>query len=200
MAKIVKIVVKKSFRTVFFFVLILFVARCITDKNYVASRYLSATEQRQFIQNIIFYIGDLPQTANHRSKFDQKYNDHYSKQLERFRLDKYFEANDGYIYFEVSRLAPSFKIKRVATGGRLKYDSKNTIIEYEELYRTWKMSENDLELKTAILFQKMINGEDLSPYYTANSSEEYIEFPDDMVTFNKDLRCWVSKNPVFPAL
>lgn len=195
-----KNVVKTSFRAVFFFVLILFVTGCFTDKNYDASRYLSALEQHQFIQNIIFYIGDLPKNANHQSKFDQKYNDHYVKQLGRFRLDKYFKANDGYIYFEVSRLAPSFKIKRVATGGRLKYDSKNTIIEYEELYRTWKMVDNELELKTAVLFQKMINREDLSPYYTANSSEEYIEFPDDMVSFNKDLRCWVSKNPKYPAL
>ena len=195
-----KNVVKISLRIVFYFVLILFVTGCFTDKNYDASQFLSASEQHHFIQNIIFYIGDLPKNANHQSKFEQKYNEHYSKQLGRFRLDKYFEANDGYIYFEVSRLAPSFKIKRVATGGRLKYDSKNAIIEYEELYRTWKMLENELEQKTAILFQKMINREDLSPYYTANSSEEYIEFPDDMVSFNKGLRCWVSKNPVFPAL
>src|SRR5690606_34038143 len=47
---IVKNVVKTSFRAVFFFVLILFVTGCFTDKNYDASRYLSALEQHQFIQ------------------------------------------------------------------------------------------------------------------------------------------------------
>jgi hypothetical protein len=47
--------------------------------------------------------------------------------------------------------------------------------------------------KGQMLFVKMIQGKDLSPYYPQNSGkEEYIEFPDEMVKFDTDKRRWLT--------
>ena len=109
------------------------------------------------------------------------------------RLDAYFEKG-GYRYFLISRRAPSIHDKRVATGGKLKLDASGNVVEYEEVFRTWKMLEPDLIKKGILLFDKMVKGQSLERYLTKHSwPEEYIEFPDETVYFDKASRKWTTR-------
>jgi len=84
------------------------------------------------------------------------------------------------------------QVKRVGTGVCLRFEG-DSITYYNEVFRTWKMPEEELAEKGGLLFSKMVRGEDLTPYYNANSGkEEYIEFPDDQVRFDTLRRVWVS--------
>ena len=57
------------------------------------------------------------------------------------------------------------------------------------------MEEKELKEKTNLLFEKYVNEEDLTPYYTKNSGNDfYIEFPDDNNIYNVEKRQWVTKN------
>jgi len=174
-------------------------AACTAKRDYDVSSHLSSSEQQAFKRSIIRYVAPPPEKAGGGSRFDEKFNTHYDRQTEQVRLDKYFPSPDGYIYFEVSRIAPSFKVKRVATAGRLRYDENGGIAAYEEVYRTWKMEEEELAKKTKLLFSRFIAGEDLAPYYTAGSDEEYIEFPDHQVQYDKKLRRWTGNDLVLQA-
>lgn len=69
-------------------------------------------------------------------------------------------------------------------------DETGKLIEYEEVFRTWKMKEEDLKARGTLLFDSMVNGKDLSPYYRTNSTEEYIEFPDGHSFYDKEERMW----------
>lgn len=184
---------------VILFLSVLTLASCTLNQDYEASSQLSPSEQLEFKKSIIRYVAPLPEKATDETRFDEKFDAHYDRQTEQVRLDKYFPSPDGYIYFEVSRIAPSFKVKRVATAGKLRYDDKGGIEAYEEVYRTWKMEEEELARKTALLFSRFVAGKDLSPYLTANSEEEYIEFPDNQVSYNKELRRWVGSDLVLQA-
>ncbi len=188
----------KITQAILFLAMLLPVA-CTTNRDYEVSSYLDSPEQQEFKRSIIRYVAPLPKKANEENKFDEKFNDHYDRQTDQVRLDKYFPSPDGYIYFEVSRIAPSFKVKRVATAGRLRYDGNGGIETYEEVYRTWKMEEEELAKKTKLLFSRFVAGEDLAPYFTANSGEEYIEFPDHQVKYDKELRKWVGSELVLQA-
>ncbi len=188
----------KTIQTILFFAL-LSLAACTANRDYEVSTHLSPSEQQAFKRSIIRYAAPLPEKANEGNKFDKKFNAHYNRQTDRVHLDKYFPSPDGYIYFEVSRIAPSFKVKRVATAGRLRYDENGGIETYEEVYRTWKMEEEELAQKTKLLFSRFIAGEDLTPYLTANSDEEYIEFPDHQVKYDKELRRWIGNDLVLQA-
>ena len=49
-------------------------------------------------------------------------------------------------------------------------------------------------MKTKLLFEKYLNDENLTPFYTENSKGEfYIEFPDNNTYYDKNQRKWMSK-------
>ncbi len=165
---------------------------CSSHEKYRPDRTLSVAAQDSFKYEIIRYVGRLPKQASEATKFESRFDQAYQAGAKSMGLDKYYESpKDGYTYFEMSRIAPSLYEKYVATGGRLKRDRSGTIVEYEEIYRTWKMKKEDLAERTAVFFERMVKGEDLSPYYTVNVGDtEHIEFPDKKVRYDKDQRRW----------
>lgn len=165
---------------------------CNNQTNYQPDRHLSAVQQDSFKYEIIRYVGRLPKHAAVSTKFEKRFDEPYLQMAKSMGLDKYYyNPEDGYVYFEMSRIAPSLYEKYVATGGRLKRDGEGVIVEYEEIYRTWKMSREDLTAKTSVFFDDMVQGKDLSPYYTANIGDtEHIEFPDERTYYDKEKRQW----------
>lgn len=181
----------------FFFLAVALLGSCQQKEPYSPESWLTGTEQVAFKNRIIRYVAELPKHATYANRFESRFDAPYRELAEKTFLDKYYLADDGYIYFEVRKRAPSLKIKYNATGGRLKLDSLDNIIDYEEIYRTWKMEDELLSQKTRILFPKMIAGADLSLYYTENSKQELIiEFPDKNVVYSTAERRWVTKSQV----
>lgn len=170
----------------------LLLSACSNFGSYEPTKSLTTAQQDSFKYEISRYIGHMPKRAKLNTRFAAEFDGDYQQAAKNHQLDKYYEnPKDGYTYFEVSRIAPSLHEKYVATGGRLKRDDQGKIIDYEEIYRTWKMERTDLEKKTVIFFDKMVKGEDLSSYQTANIGDtEHIEFPDHQTYFNKENRRW----------
>lgn len=170
------------------------VAGCSDKPKYSPERYLSAAEQKIFKEKISLYVGKAPRRVYDSLKFDTAYTGHYKKQAAQLDLLAYFmDKKTKYHYFLVGKIAPSIQPKWVATGGRLVYDEKGNVVEYEEIFRTWKLPRKELEERALYLFDLMVKGEDLTPYYTATAGFNYIEFPDENVYFDKKARMWKSK-------
>jgi len=70
-----------------------------------------------------------------------------------------------------------------------------SIGEYEEVFRTWKMVPDTLKKRSSFLFDKMVKGESLEPYYTIVTGDKYIEFPDERTYYDKSVREWKTKEP-----
>ncbi len=159
------------------------------------------TRGKELLQAIIRYAGKLPSRATQETKFEARFDDYYEDLANKHRIDLYYEDEaNGDIYLLASRIAPSLHEKRVGIGIRLQF-AADSLVYYEERFRTWKMPEAELAEKGALLFAKMAKGEDLSPYYPQNSGEEeYIEFPDADTYFDLENRVWRSTrpNPVEP--
>jgi hypothetical protein len=166
---------------------------CNRKKDYNPESYLSVKEKDRVLMSIIRYLGKTPENVALTERFDSKYDAHYLDIASRHRFDQYYMDDEGTHYFLISRPAPSLFEKRVATGGKLKFDENGNLIEYEEVFRTWKMEVEDLNAKGFLLFDLMVNGKDLRPYYRKNSLEEYIEFPDDHNYYDKTERIWKVK-------
>lgn len=157
--------------------------------------YLTSQQQSDFNYSIVRYIDDIARNATHVSKFDTIHNAEYLNRSKKLSLLFYYnDTLNKKVYFAVSKIAPSLKLKKVATVGHLVYDKNSNIKHYEENFRTWKMEPNELKEKTKLLFIKYINGEDLTEYYTANSNPDfYIEFPDEFTSFDTISRTWKTK-------
>ena len=163
-------------------------------QNYDADLILSESEKKEMMYRIIRYLGHLPPRATHETKFDSEYDTYYQDLADRHSLEMaYHHPEENQLYFLITREAPSLYSKQVAAGGRLSLDSAGELTFYEEVFRTWKLSEDELAVKSSLLFQEMIAGKDLSIYYPEHSgSEEVIEFPNNYTRFDTATRRWVS--------
>jgi hypothetical protein len=181
--------------TILFFTLLIGFTACQKSRpNYSAEQHLTKAEQNEFTYSIIRYLGKLPGKANHQTKFDASFDDAYRKTVAAHNMWFYFkEESSQKQFFLFTRIAPSIKQKYVAIGGYVVMDDAGQITDYEEVFRTWKMPEPELREKALLLFDLMVKQKDLSPYLPQNSgSEEFIEFPDPNVFYNKEQRIWES--------
>ncbi|MGY6520839.1 MAG: hypothetical protein ACXIUD_03875 [Mongoliitalea sp.] len=171
--------------------LLLFVlVACQTKEPYDPSNHLSKQEQQALLLSTVRYFGHLPKKGTHENKFNEVFDEYYSKLVLDYTLEAYI-PHDGYEYYMISRIAPSLKQKKVALAIRVQRDADKNITFYEEIFRTWKFEIPEMLEKSMMLFDLLIKGEDLSPYYPQNSGDdEFIEFPDERTYFDTDERRW----------
>ena len=163
-------------------------------KNILPKQHLTLKEEELFKYKIIRYIERLPKYATDENKFESKFDEEYKKKAENCDLLFYYKDNQKNVYFAITKIAPSIKLKKTATAGKLKYNDNDSLVFYEEVFRTWKMETKELHEKTELLFRKFIDTDDLSSYYTKNSKPEfYIEFPDENTNYDTISRKWKLK-------
>jgi len=183
------------------FVISLFVISCSvalisckkSPPDYQPDTYISKDEQVAFKERIIRYVAKPPRRVIGNEKFNEEYDEHYANQVSGHELIAYYINKNDEHFFLMARIAPSMDVKWVATGGRLKYNKDKEIMEYEEIFRTWKHPYQVMEERSKYLFDLMVRGEDLKLYYTATAGFEYIEFPDEDVYYDKAARSWKSR-------
>ncbi|MCC5905401.1 MAG: hypothetical protein JJU13_04300 [Balneolaceae bacterium] len=161
--------------------------------KFEADLHLKSEEKYEFLSSIIHYMGKLAPEATYQTRFSEEFDEYYRKLAGNYTLEFYFKPGNGKeIYFLTTIEAPSLYGKRTATAGVVHLDDGH-ITFYEEKFRTWKMVPDELSVKSELLFSKLIQGEDLSPYYTKNSGGvEYIEFPNEHTSFDTVERKWVT--------
>jgi len=173
--------------------LIISMFSCGKNASYNPNDYLNPKKKDEVMTKIVRYFAKAPENTSDTEKFDKQYDEYYLDKMSRTRLECYYPAN-GETYFMVSQEAPSLYGKRHATGGKFKMNENGEVTEYEEIFRTWKMMPDTLIRRGTLLFDKMVKGESLEPYWTKNSGGvEYIEFPDPKVYYDKTARRWQFK-------
>jgi hypothetical protein len=173
--------------------LLLFVG-CSQKDKYNPDTHLTVLEQDSIVWRIMRYVARPPEGLLYEERFYKGYDPHYHEQQALHKLEAYFIDDEKTHYFMISRRAPSLINKYVATGGKMKFSEKGKLLEYEEIFRTWKMIPDTLKKRSFLLFDKMVTGKSLEPYLTANSKGvDYIEFPDKVNYYDKASRQWKQK-------
>ncbi|NOT75381.1 MAG: hypothetical protein HOP08_10655 [Cyclobacteriaceae bacterium] len=157
-----------------------------TDPDLLFSR----EQQTRIIQQSVRYSAKLAPVATHATKFDSQFDSYYDKATAEYDIRALTPSNDSGYFFLMTRKARSIWPAREAIGGKLKLDVANNLLDYEEEFRTWKMTEDSLNDRSLELFNKMVDGKDLTPYRSKYKGDRYIEFPDDRWYFNKKDKRW----------
>ncbi len=142
---------------------------------------------------IVRHTSKLPDNVPEDNRFLPKMDSaHLAFQANRqYRYEAYFVKNDTH-YFMVSRIAPSLFEKRICIAGKFRLQDNGQLLDFEEVFRTFKMVEEERKRKSDSLFRFMVEGRDLSPYYFHNTNgQEYIEFPDRNNRYDKKLKRWI---------
>lgn len=183
------------FRYITFIVVALFVS-CKSEitVNTDPSAYLTDEHQKEFKYSIIRWAGKRAPKATDTTLYDPQFEDYYKELAAKHDLKSYYiDSLTRFHYFMLYRIAPSVHVKKVALGGRLKYDDENNISYYEEIFRTYKMPESELDAKATLIFRDLILKNSIDKYLFKNTQpEEYIEFPDDETYYDISNRRWVS--------
>lgn len=171
---------------------LLLLFQCVNQNTYNPDSRLTAKERNAFIMHVIRYAAKGPENVSDAEKFDGEHDGYYQERASQSRLEAYYREGDRH-HFLLSQPAPSLVEKRHATGGILTIDSAGKLTSYEEVFRTWKMVPDTLKERSFILFEKMVKGKSLEPFFTQNSKIEFIEFPDEHTFYNKSERRWQVK-------
>lgn len=175
--------------TIMAMLLVIAVSSSCSD-TYNVIKYKSVKEQKELLYSISRYIAKLPPKATHDTKFDRKYDKFYQQEMDTYKVEQYFIAADSTHYFLISRPAPSLHQKKVGIGGKIHYRADGKIDVYEEVFRTWKLPEAQLEKKGKLLFATMVENKSLAKYLPQNTDEEWIEFPDASNYYDTTSRRW----------
>lgn len=177
-------------------ILLVFSFSSCMSRNYSPDQ-LAAEQQEQTLYEMVRYFGKLPKKgADHENKFEEKFDPYYKLHAKEHQLIAYHKSSGGKEYLLLKKVAPSRFEKFFATGIEVIRDDKGDITFYNEVFRTWRLAEPEYSQKSNMLFDKMVKGEDLTPYYTHNTNEEYIEFPDRTYAFDTKSRRWLHRSLV----
>lgn len=182
-------------KNILFLSIVLLLYGCVSKtKKTDPNASLSKTEQSDFKYSIVRYYDDIAPKATFETKFDPIFDTYYKKKSKTSDLlFYYFDTEKKTAYFAITKIAPSLKLKKVATVGAVSYKTDGSIKTYEEKFRTWKMPIDELKEKTTLLFTKYLEGEDLNEYYTKNSEGQFfIEFPDETTQYDIKSRKWIT--------
>lgn len=172
-----------------FFFFIMFLSACTRDR-YDPNKFLTSGDQQKLIRETVYYSMKVAPNANHDTKFDEEFDWYYDRAANEVEIIKYYIDEKSNHYFLMSREARSITPMREGIGGKLRFDDSGKMIEYEEIFRTWKMESDSLKIRGAMLFDRMVMGKDLSLFYAKFQGDKYIEFPNERFSFDKKQRLW----------
>lgn len=164
------------------YVLILLVLAACTED-------LTEEDKEKALWQIVHYAAKLPPGATHENKFAQEHNEYYQRVVSDYKWLETRRKEGGGYYFLISRPARSRTPMVEGIGGTFRME-KDSLIEYEETFRMWKMPEADLYVKGRAMFERMVAGKDLSIYYPKFTGDQYIEFPNERFVYDKQKRRW----------
>lgn len=156
---------------------------------------LTEKDKEQALGQIVRYAAKLPPGATHETKFRKEHDEYYKSVMSDY---KWLDVSPGQddengkenmYYFLLSRPARSRTPMVEGIGGTFRME-KDSLIEYEEVFRMWKMPEADLNIKGKEMFDRMVAGKDLSIYYPKFTGDQYIEFPNEHFIYDKENRRW----------
>lgn len=186
---------KSFYLNMIFFLCSMVLCSCSREKSYAPGAYLKENQQREILRKILPYFARLPKGFTEEKRFDPGLDSFYASEIRKYELKHYYVSPaDSFHYFLVTRPAPSLFEKRVAIAGRFRLNPGQEITGYEESFWTFKMKVPELSEKSRVLFHELVNGGDLSAYMPGRKEDEWIEFPDNRVSYSKTDKKWVIRD------
>ncbi len=170
---------------VFIFVMLVAVA-CGGDK-YKVDKYLTKEESVLLKKELSRYMDKLPERVAMEDRWSEKANSYYSLKADSMNLLRYYEGEDGYNYYYITRIVPSIREgERRASAGRFQWETKDRIKNLEEFFLSNILPEETLEKAADELFEQAVEDHKIQ----GKASLELIEWPNEYFAYNKKSHSW----------
>jgi len=185
--------VKRFYPIIFIGLLLLTISNSCTEKDTKANPedYFTESQKKAILMQLVLKTASKPKGNPEHSEIEAYYQSEAQAYYWHFAHEK-----DGRFYFYISKPAPSLFEKRTGIGGSFKSEDRLSIREYKEAFRTFKMKHEDLVKRGGILFEKMVNKQNLEGFEPGGKETknlEWIEFPDSRNYFDTLAQTWKTK-------
>jgi hypothetical protein len=178
----------KHFQLIPAIIFLLSFAGCqINKQEYSIDNYYQDDKKDSLLVDIVTYIGYKPRQTDHQTRHNPEYREFYIEQSARYNIQYYYISDDSIHYYYLIRPARSPRGNQRGTGGRFKISGQSEIYEFEEIFNTPVLPEEELIDKGKILFLEMINSGNIAKY---SGNIEYIEWPDDRLKYDRLRNEW----------
>jgi hypothetical protein len=153
--------------------------------------FFSEKEKNALLMQLVLKMAEKPEGLATKEEIEAYYQNEVQTYHWHYAVEK-----DGKYFFLISRPAPSLYGKRSAIGGFFESSDRMQVKKYNEVFHSFKFLPAELEKKGALLFEKMVKGEDLKGYQPGGNrtnKQEWIEFPDDLHYFDGASQTWKTK-------
>ncbi|MFO7721987.1 MAG: hypothetical protein R6V49_02075 [Bacteroidales bacterium] len=137
--------------------------------------------------NIITFIGKKPPLADHLTRFDARFREHYIQQKDAYHFVYYHIGDDSTHYFYIARPARSVKGNTRGVGGMFRLQGELSIAGFEEVFNTPVADAKELRKIGAVLFNELISKKNVNDLLGDTS---LIEWPDHRMKYDKEIFEW----------
>jgi hypothetical protein len=172
--------------------ILVFLYSCNSKKHQV-SDYFSDNQRDTLLTNIITYIYIPAPQATNETKFQPQFRSFYTKNISRFNLQNYYQAEDGWHYFLVIRPVAGGTLFKRGVLGKFKLKENSLMpTEFEEVANTPHLKEGIVQERSEYLFQQLIKNGNLDKEMPM---KQYIEWPDEHLAYDKKNNEWKVVKP-----
>ncbi|WP_028979683.1 hypothetical protein [Sporocytophaga myxococcoides] len=160
-------------------------------KSYDPENLLTTEQKENLLSTLIIQMDKLQSGANMNNRFGEEFKEGYEQRKKLFSLDQYYIDQDGFHYFMVIRRVPSlYEANKRAEAGRFRKDASGKITDFEEIFLTPILSDEEAHDKGVTLLQEFITSGNIERY---KNDITYVEFPNLTWTYNKKKQAWVNE-------
>lgn len=138
---------------------------------------------------MVRFANRLAPEATHDTKFEPEFNWYYDRAISESRIIHCAKEKDT-IQLMIARKARSINPMEEGIALKVVLNANDSLLYYEEVFRMWKMPADTLVKRGRYLFDRMVNKQDLTLYYSKFQKDRFIEFPDHRFTFDTQKRRW----------
>ncbi len=157
------------------------------SEDFSPDNYYAADVKDSLLVNMVTYIGKKPRLADYQTRHNQEHRKFYIQQSENYRLVYYYITDHGTHYYYMIRPARSPRGNTRGVGGRFRMKEPLMLYDFEELFNTPILDEQELSVIGKTLFREMLNSGNLDLYM---GNKDYIEWPDERLRYDKIRNEW----------
>lgn len=180
--------------TVVSFLLVGISACSKADKHHI-DHYYSKSEQDTLMANIVTHIYKVPRGVRKQDKHDPKYRHLYLGEINKFEFVNYLVDEDSTHFFFLIRPARNAHGHKRGVGGKYKLGEDMTLLDFEEIFNTPMMPEEEIREKGRYLWADIVRFKHVDRYFL---NKPYIEFPDERTRYDKAKKEWTYEKLTAP--
>ena len=175
------------FSTIVISIIVLAFAGCKKAEEFKIDKYFSLQQQDSLLVNMVTYIGKKPKLADWQTRHEPQHEEYYKNLSKSFKFIYYHIADDSTHYYYLVRPARSTKGNTRGVGGRFKLGESFQLIDFEEIFNTPILPEQELVEVGRTLFVELITTGNIDRYLNNRS---LIEWPDDRLMYDRVKKEW----------